>query len=160
LYLSALCDNGNLYNRFNIPLTTKKTTIGYQQPLLGHNTKFLYKRALWFFPSNYSMLSYRNKIFQLLNIYYNKYLSQTDKRESSKSVLQSFTLKKNTFPHRSYAMAQPSIIKNAHKSKSFPNISLTRQLWNSKYFKIHTSAPSYPLLVLCWRCSCITYKHA
>jgi hypothetical protein len=33
----------------------------------------LYKGNLRALPSNYSTLSYRNKIFQLLNIYYNKY---------------------------------------------------------------------------------------
>jgi hypothetical protein len=82
-------------------------------------------------------------------------LSQTDKRESSISVLQSSTLKQNTFPPRYYAMAQPPSIKYVHKSKYFLDIILIRQVWNLKYFKIHVSAPNCPPHTFCWRCSCI-----
>jgi hypothetical protein len=126
---------------YTIGSTTHK-----QRPLLGNNTNIYTRGSLRSFPSSYSMLSYRNKMFQLLNIYHNKYLIQIDKCQSSIYVLQSFSLKKNTFPHRSYAMAQPLIIKYARKSKYSPYISLTRQLWNSKYLKICTSAPNYPPL--------------
>jgi predicted lipase len=122
------------------------STIHKQQPLLGNNTNIYTRGSLRAFPSSYSMLSYRNKMFQLLNIYYNKYLIQIDKSESSIYVLQYFSLKKNSFPHRSYATAQPLIIKDARKSKYSPYISLTHQLWNSKYLKIRTNAPNCPPL--------------
>jgi hypothetical protein len=80
-----------------IPYSRQPST-KFQQPHLGRNT-FIYTRGLIeIFPTTTLVLSYRNKIFELLRIYYSKILGLIYKRKLIKTLLQATILKKNTFP--------------------------------------------------------------